>query len=286
MWLTYEAGTLATSHSLICPYLLDLQPSDLKVPFVQFQSARADRSDTQRLVRTLNERSGTDSIPAQVLDRAFELHWPSLGARLSEIQRLAPHPEAAKTLEQKVDEALRLISVLLENARSEPAAAKTTLRVAGVKPQVFIGSSTGGLQVAELIQLGLEHSAECTLWTQSTFAASQTTIESIVDASLRYDFAILVLTADDMIAKRGVEAAAPRDNVVFELGLFTGALGRARTFMVLCRDENIQLPTDLNGVTAVTYARRSDGNLEAALGPVCTRIRQAMGVAQDSVKSR
>ena len=72
----------------------------------------------------------------------------------------------------------------------------------------------------------------------------------------------------------------PRDNLLFELGLFTGALGRARTFMVYCRDDKLHLPSDLAGVTAATYPAREDDNLEAALGPVCIRIKRAMGAAE------
>ena len=314
IWLSFEAGALAKANSLVCPFLLDVEPSEVKGPLMQFQFARADRQDTHRLVHSLNKLSGSGAIPERILDRAFELHWPSLESRLGEIRRVVTAPESGQTVEQKMDEALRLLRGLTERGLPEPAAAATevkdpsnhktvtpgvgaliasgfapTITVSKVprgKPRVFVGSSTEGLQVAEFIQLGLEQAAECTLWTQSTFAPGQTTIESIVDVAVEYDFAVLVLTADDMTVKRGVEAAGPRDNVVFELGLFTGALGRARTFMVYSRDENLRLPSDLNGVTAVMYGNRSDGNLEAALGPVCTRIKQAMGVAQDRLTGR
>src|SRR4029077_7719851 len=106
-----------------------------------------------------------------------------------------------------------------------------------------------------------------------------TTIETIVDAARDFDFAVLVLTPDDVTEMRGQRLQTPRANLIFEIGLFTGLLGRARTFMVYPGDIPMNLPSDLSGVTGATYAKRSDGNLEAALGPVCTRIRQAMGVA-------
>jgi len=135
-----------------------------------------------------------------------------------------------------------------------------------------------GLSVAESIQLGLDEVAECTVWNQGAFSPSRTIIESLVDISREFDCAVLVLTPDDMVAKRGAAAEAPRDNIVFEAGLFTGTLGRARTFLVYCRDAKLALPSDLAGVTAATYAERSDGNLHAALGPVCTRIKRALGL--------
>src|SRR5258705_112531 len=84
---------------------------------------------------------------------------------------------------ENLDEALRLLRALSEQGRAGPVPALTAVKEPRGKPRVFIGSSTEGLQVAELIQLGLEEAAECTLWTQSTFAPAQTTIESIVDVS-------------------------------------------------------------------------------------------------------
>ena len=50
------------------------------------------------------------------------------------------------------------------------------------------------------------------------------------------------------------------------LGCLWGALGRERTFIVYGRDDRLDLPTLLAGVTAATFARRADNYLEAALG--------------------
>ena len=48
--------------------------------------------------------------------------------------------------------------------------------------------------------------------------------------SLKTDFAVLVLTPDDITLSRGTTIASPRDNAIFELGLFMGTNGRNRTF--------------------------------------------------------
>ncbi|WP_437937308.1 TIR domain-containing protein [Sorangium sp. So ce341] len=145
------------------------------------------------------------------------------------------------------------------------------------RPRIFIGSSVEGLRVAEHIQLGLDYDADCTVWSQGVFGLSGGTLESLCSAVRDFDFAVLVLTPDDLVQKRGQAMNSPRDNVLFELGLFMGALGRERTFIVHCRDEPMGLPSDLAGVTAATFARRADGNLQAALGAVCTQIRNAVG---------
>ncbi len=154
------------------------------------------------------------------------------------------------------------------------------------KPRVFVGSSAEGLKIAETIQLGLEHDAEVTVWSQGVFDLTRGALESLVSASKNFDFAILVLTPDDVSLKRGVTANMPRDNVLFELGLFVGSLGRERTTIVHCRDEAIELPSDLAGVTTATFARRSDENLEAALGPVCTRIKRAFSCPSVAQRER
>lgn len=146
------------------------------------------------------------------------------------------------------------------------------------RPRVFIGSSSEGLHIAEVIQLGLENVAECTIWSQGVFGLSGGTLETLVNKASHYDYAILVLTPDDVTTKRDNTRNMPRDNVLFELGLFMGVLGRSHTFIIYGREEELELPTDLAGITAATYSRRSDSNLQASLGPVCTRIKSEMGV--------
>jgi hypothetical protein len=71
---------------------------------------------------------------------------------------------------------------------------------------------------------------------------------------------------------------AIRDNVVFEFGLFVGALGLNRCFLVMPRDsEPLHMPTDLLGLAPLTYAtNRADANIVAALGPAANRVRRAM----------
>jgi predicted nucleotide-binding protein len=76
---------------------------------------------------------------------------------------------------------------------------------------------------------------------------------TLAESLPEYDFATLVFTADDLVQKRDHATKAPRDNVIFELGLFMGALGRRRTFVVHSRTDSPMLPTDLAGITTATY---------------------------------
>jgi predicted nucleotide-binding protein len=146
------------------------------------------------------------------------------------------------------------------------------------KPRLFIGSSVEGLRVAEALQLNLEYSAEVTLWSQGVFGLSLGTLEGLVGDAESFDFAILVLTPDDVTTKRNQPGNTPRDNVLFELGLFMGALGRERTFIVHPRDVTMDLPSDLAGVTCATFERnRQDGNMQAAVGGPSTKVKETIG---------
>ena len=290
-WLNFEAGVIAKKidASLLCVYLFDIEPADMSGPLSQFQCTRAVKEDTYQLLKSLNTALGTAAIPDPRLLDTFDVWWPKLENRFREIlTSKSDDSPPVHTTQEVLEEILEIVRRLDAVPRTEtqhppsgkpPESEMPAAEEPSTRPRVFIGSSTEGLRVAETIQLGLDQVAECSLWTQGTFNLSQTTIESIVDASAGFDFAVLVLTPDDTVKKRGESHASARDNIIFELGLFTGALSRARTFMVFPRDANLELPSDLAGVTAATYAARSDGNLEAALGPVCTRIKKAMGVA-------
>src|SRR5260370_6782552 len=97
------------------------------------------------------------------------------------------------------------------------------------RPAVFIGSSSEGLPIAEAIQVNLDRACEVVIWSQGVFGLSGGTLETLVDKADEFDFAALVVTPDDMTHSRGKDQPSPRDNVLLELGLFMGKIGRMRT---------------------------------------------------------
>lgn len=152
-----------------------------------------------------------------------------------------------------------------------------------LKPKLFIGSSTEGLDVARSVELNLHDVVSTHLWGTGTFALGRGTLEHLVEIVQDFDFAAMVLTPDDCIISRETGSFCPRDNVMFELGLFTGRLGRERTFMVYDATGGVKLPSDLEGVTLATFDGRQE-NLDNAVSPACTQIRRAikmMGVSRD-----
>ena len=112
------------------------------------------------------------------------------------------------------------------------------------------------------------------VWTDDTFEASSFPIESLERELHRVDFAALVLSPDDRVISRGIATDAPRDNIVFELGLFMGALGRFRTFLVYPRGIETKIPTDLTGITALTYELGPQCELSSAVAPACHQLRK------------
>lgn len=142
------------------------------------------------------------------------------------------------------------------------------------RPSVFVGSSTEGLEIAKALQVLLDDACEMVIWSQGVFGLSQGRLESLVHALDQFDFAVLVLTADDLVISRESSSSAPRDNVLFELGLFMGSLGRKRTFILYDRTAGLKLPSDLAGVTPATFERHNSGNLRSALGAAATRIEE------------
>lgn len=145
------------------------------------------------------------------------------------------------------------------------------------KPSLFIGSSTEGLDFARAVRTLLSDVAETTLWNDGVFTLGRTFIESLISAVSRFDFAALILTPDDQMVVRNDETLGPRDNIVFELGLFMGRLGRERTFIVRPVSGPLKIPSDLAGISVAAFDwPRSDGNYRAALGPASDLMREAI----------
>jgi predicted nucleotide-binding protein len=173
--------------------------------------------------------------------------------------------------------------------RAAAARTRRATEEAGLsRPSVFIGSSTEGLEIAKCLQRSLSRVARCQPWSRGVFGLSQTNIESLVAATRKSHFAILVLTPDDLATKRGKRKSIPRDNVIFELGLFMGALGREKTFIVHSRDVPIELPSDLAGITTATFSVEDDdlqGAVDEPSAEIELAITQRVGDIKDKLQT-
>jgi Predicted nucleotide-binding protein containing TIR-like domain len=117
-------------------------------------------------------------------------------------------------------------------------------------PTVFVASSTEGLHFARAVGLHLSAVAHVRVWADDPGLVdlSSTLIELLERAAAEADFAVIIVTEDDILVSRGTESRTPRGNVLLELGLFIGAIGRRRTFLLYGGTGAPQLPSDLGGV--------------------------------------
>jgi hypothetical protein len=121
-----------------------------------------------------------------------------------------------------------------------------------MKPRIFIGSSSEGLSTAEFVRDTLSNDFDCVVWNDGTvFGLNVSYLDSLLKAGSMFDFGILVATKDDKTQSRKKGFDSPRDNVVFEFGLFMGRLGKFRTLILL--EEGTKLPSDMNGITISTF---------------------------------
>jgi hypothetical protein len=123
------------------------------------------------------------------------------------------------------------------------------------KPRFFVGSSTERLPVARALKDILTDCGEVTVWDEAPeFALGEATLDGLMKVADGYDFALLVFGSDDSMMIRGSISAAVRDNVIFELGLLMGRMGRGRALWL--SPQGPKAPhnmTDLEGITHLVF---------------------------------
>jgi len=140
-----------------------------------------------------------------------------------------------------------------------------------IKRKLFIGSSFEELELAKLAKSILDKDFEVTIWNEkvwdsSVFKINQNFLADLIKASLQFDFGILLGTNDDKVIFRGKEVLQPRDNVLFELGLFTGRLGTSKCAFLI--DKEIKLLSDFNGLTLADFDKSDIVSFESAVNQI------------------
>jgi O-acetyl-ADP-ribose deacetylase (regulator of RNase III) len=160
-----------------------------------------------------------------------------------------------------------------------------------VKPRAFVSSSSESLEIAAAIRANIEKQVDVTLWNDSFFEPSSSVLDDLLSKIALFDFGIFLFTADDGMRIREKALRSVRDNVLFELGLFVGKLGRERAFIVTCDgQEEIRVPTDLLGVNAVKFVHHDDHvHWAVTLQPACNVILETIrkrGLSPERLRAR
>jgi len=130
------------------------------------------------------------------------------------------------------------------------------------KVKIFVGSSSEAeeqrLKVLEILE---KNERVIPVSWEKVFEAGDFSLESLLNAINDVDSAILIATLDDKTWYRGSEGYTPRDNVLFELGLFMGCLGRKKVGLIVCKDaegNSPKIPTDLDGYNYIGFSEEKE----------------------------
>ena len=200
--------------------------------------------------RTVAERSAGEVVgemsaiqPAQRRAATVQATEDSVVAKITEADFDAigqKHPQLYKFIAQGLSKRLLQRNALINPYRD--------------KVRVFIISSSEALPIARAVENEFEHDPfEVVIWSSGVFRATNYTLEDLEREVDQSDFAIAIAHSDDITQSRDDEWPSPRDNVIFELGMFMGRLGRNRAILLEPRGEKVKLPSDLTGMMTLTY---------------------------------
>ncbi|HXC68846.1 MAG TPA: nucleotide-binding protein [Pyrinomonadaceae bacterium] len=144
-------------------------------------------------------------------------------------------------------------------------------------PKVFVASSGEAVRLAQAIEQNLKI-AEVRLWsTPDVLYPGSNLIDELNRILKHSDFGVFIFSGDDEVKIKGQRQQAVRDNVILELGMFMGHLGKERSFIVQPRGINLRLPTDLLGILTLNYDKdRAKEEPASALRSACTQIEDAI----------
>ena len=147
------------------------------------------------------------------------------------------------------------------------------VRPTNPRPVLFIGSSAESLSIVRVIESELAHDNILVKPWPRIFGPSHFPVDDLITVLGQADFAAFVVCADDVVTSRKKRNVAPRDNVVFELGMAMGQMGRERSLLIQDAAANLKIPSDLIGINPLKYKVGPERDFAAALGPAVNELR-------------
>lgn len=130
---------------------------------------------------------------------------------------------------------------------------------------VFLGYCSSSTSTAQRVKRYLVSLGATVLDWNEDFVPAGNILGEIQEAVRRTSAGVFLFTKDDKISPRSI-MASPRDNVVFEAGVFAHAKGKDRVLIV--REEGSKMPADLGGDIYAPLLNRAD------ITPIKSRLRQ------------
>ena len=118
---------------------------------------------------------------------------------------------------------------------------------------IFVASTSDNKNYADKLcdeLSGFDNASQITFKVQrwwKVFSNGDITLHRLLEVSDCVDCALFILDKSDIRQSRTVESSVPRDNLIFESGIFVKALGRKKCYLLV--EPGVTLPTDLNGDT-------------------------------------
>lgn len=142
------------------------------------------------------------------------------------------------------------------------------------KPKVFIGSSTSGFDIAEKVKGYLSPEVDCHTWKDNgVWVNNFSTFDNLLRIATYYDFGVFIATSDDLTLSEGGDIfIEPRDNVILEMALFLGALGRDKSFLLV--EEGVKLPSDFNGIYMPRFLRNDEHSISSEANEFLKKIKE------------
>lgn len=149
--------------------------------------------------------------------------------------------------------------------------------------RTFLGSSSEAYdRIARPLRLKLQQEAsrrkfplQVMSWQDNAiFRNSEHPLEALLRELKASEFGIFIFARDDAINLRDVEQLSPRDNVIFEAGMFISDLNRDRVFIVVERDARVL--SDYKGLQYLEFNACSEADISASCEDISKQIIDEM----------
>jgi hypothetical protein len=131
------------------------------------------------------------------------------------------------------------------------------------KPRIFVVSAAESVDVMQRLLRQSHSRLRYVPWSRlGVFEPGTYNIPTLLSEMAGADGAAVLAVGLDTVRARGTEQISARDNVLLELGMALGIFGLEGTALI--SDQSVHLPSDLLGLSPISYEATSDPDQDAA----------------------